>query len=115
MVQHSLVAMLEFFHQGKISLEKIVEKMSHDPAILFRINDRGYIREGYFADLVLVDLNDPWEVNKSNILAKCGWSPFEGSSFRSSVMKTFVSGNMAYNDNKISSQESGKRLTFNVS
>ena len=79
LVQHSLVAMLEFYHQGKIRLEKIVQKMSHNPAISFQIKERGFIREGYFADLVLVDLNKPWTVEKENIFAKCGWSPFEES------------------------------------
>jgi dihydroorotase len=78
LIQHSLVAMLEFYHRGKINLEKIVEKMSHNPAILFQINKRGFIREGYFADVVLVDLKKPWTIGPENILAKCGWSPFEG-------------------------------------
>ncbi len=73
--------MLELVKQGKISVEKVVEKMCHNPAILFNVKDRGYIREGYYADLVLVDTNSPWPVEKSNILAKCGWSPFEGRSF----------------------------------
>jgi len=112
LVQHSLVAMLEFFHQGKISLERVVEKMSHSPAILFQIENRGFIREGYFADLVLVDLNKPWEVNKGNILAHCGWSPFEGQAFRSSVQKTWISGNPAYSEGKIVETGSGMRLTF---
>ncbi|MBS1951566.1 MAG: Dihydroorotase [Cytophagales bacterium] len=112
LVQHSLVALLEFYHQKKISLEKIVEKMSHHPSILFQIQDRGFIREGYFADLVLVDLHRPWVVSKENILAKCGWSPFEGQRFSSSVMKTWVSGNMVYADGKIMETSPGLRLQF---
>ncbi len=113
LVQHSVVAMLEFFHQGKISLERLVEKMSHNPAILFQIKDRGFIREGYHADLVLADLNKPWTVEKSNILAKCGWSPFEGQSFQSQITHTFVSGRLAYQNGKIIEGESGQRLLFN--
>lgn len=112
LVQHSLIAMLEFYHQGKISLEKIVEKMCHNPAILFRIEDRGFIREGYFADLVMVDLKNPWVVEKSNILSKCGWSPFEGQTFQSRVSRTFVSGRLAYENGKIIEGGTGKRLSF---
>jgi dihydroorotase len=112
LIQHSLVAMLEFFHQGKISLERIVEKMCHNPAILFQIEDRGFIREGYFADLVLVDLNRPWLVEKGNILAKCGWSPFEGQTFQSSVNRTFVSGRLVYENGKILEGKVGSRLSF---
>ena len=112
LIQHSLVAMLDFYHQGKITLEKIAEKMSHNVAKLFRIEDRGFIREGYFADLVLVDLNSPWTVDKENILAKCGWSPFEGHTFQSKVTQTIVSGHLAYNQGKFDESEKGKRLTF---
>lgn len=112
LVQHSLVAMLEFHRQGKISLERVVEKMSHSPAVLFQIENRGFIREGYFADLVLVDMNKPWTVGKENILAHCGWSPFEGQTFTSSVDKTWISGNLAYSDGKIVEGGSGMRLTF---
>ena len=112
LVQHSLVAMLDFFHQGKISLEKIVQKMAHNPAILYQISKRGYIREGYFADLVLVDLKSPWTVQKNNILAKCGWSPFEGHEFKSKVMQTFVSGHLAYHNGHFDESEKGKRLLF---
>jgi len=114
LIQHSLVAMLEFFHQGKISLEKIVQKMSHNPAILFRIEDRGFIREGYYADLVLVDMNQSWTVEKTNILAKCGWSPFEGQKFQSSITHTFVSGNLAFENGKANNGDSGQRILFNV-
>jgi dihydroorotase len=113
LVQHSVVAMLEFYHRKKISLEKIVEKMSHRPAVLFQIANRGFIREGYFADLVLVDLNKPWTVRKENILAKCGWSPFEGQTFQSSIEKTWVSGHLAYDNGKIIEGQAGQRLTFN--
>lgn len=113
LVQHSLLAMLEFYHMGKISLEKICQKMCHSPAILFRIQKRGFIREGYFADMVLADLTDPHEVLKSNILAKCGWSPFEGYTFRSSVCKTIVSGNLVYDEGIFNESIKGKRLKFN--
>ncbi|MDQ3393622.1 MAG: dihydroorotase [Bacteroidota bacterium] len=112
LVQHSLVAMLEFYHQGKISLEKIAQKMCHNPAILFRIENRGFIREGHYADLVLVDLARPHEVNKTNIIAKCGWSPFEGYSFKSAVCKTFVSGNLVYDEGVFYENKMGKRLKF---
>ena len=112
LVQHSVVAMLDLYHQGKISLERIVEKMSHNPAILFRIEDRGFIREGYFADLVLADLDKSWTVDKNNILSKCGWSPFEGHSFRSKITHTFVSGKLVYQNEKLIEGESGKRLIF---
>jgi len=100
LVQHSLAAMLQFYHQEKISLEKIVEKMCHNPAILFQIKDRGFIREGYKADLVLVDLNAPWSVQADNIQYKCGWSPFEGVTFKSRVTHTFVNGNLVYRNFK---------------
>ncbi|MBL0741930.1 dihydroorotase [Chryseolinea lacunae] len=112
LVQHSLVAMLEFYHQGKITLETIVQKMSHNPAILFRIQKRGFIREGYFADLVLADLNDPWTVGQENIVAQCGWSPFEGATFRSKVHHTFVSGHRAYSNGRFDDAKHGERLLF---
>ena len=112
LVQHALVAMLEFYHQGKISLEKIVEKMSHSPAICFKIEKRGFIKIGYWADLVLVDLNDCWTVTKDNILYKCGWSPFEDQEFKSKVKYTFVNGHLAYNNGKINDSKKGKRLLF---
>jgi dihydroorotase len=113
LIQHSLVAMLQFFHQGKIRIEKIVEKMAHHPAILFRISKRGFIREGYFADLVLVDLNNPWKVDKTNIVAKCGWSPLEGVQFQSKVIHTFVSGHLAYANGVFDESVKGERLLFN--
>ncbi|MET3498775.1 dihydroorotase [Mucilaginibacter rubeus] len=113
LVQHALPAMLELYHHGKISLEQIAEKMAHNVATLFQIEKRGFIREGYWADLVLVDLNKPWNVNKSNILYKCNWSPFEGNTFRSQVAYTLISGNLAYNNGSIIEGKAGKRLTFN--
>ncbi len=112
MVQHSLAAMLEFFHSGKVSLENIVRKMCHSPADCFNIKKRGYIREGYWADLVIVDLNLPWKVDKSNILYKCGWSPFEGRTFNSKITHTFVNGNIVFDNGKINNENRGMRLTF---
>jgi dihydroorotase len=112
LVQHALVALLECYHKGKISLEKIVEKACHNPAILFDVERRGYIREGYYADLVVVDLNAPWTVNKDNILYKCKWSPFEGNTFKSRVTHTFINGQLAYNNFKVLNVKAGKRLTF---
>jgi dihydroorotase len=112
LVQHALPAMLEFHHQGKISLEKIAEKMSHHVAEIYRIKERGYIREGYFADLVLVDLNQQWQVTPKNILYKCQWSPFENQFFKSKIVKTFVNGNIVYDDGIINEGNQGKRLLF---
>lgn len=112
LAQHALPAMLEFYHQGKISLEKIVEKMSHHVAEIYRIKDRGYIREGYYADLVFVDLNSPWIVTPENILYKCKWSPFENQCFKSKILKTFVNGNLVYDDGIINDNKLGKRLQF---
>ncbi|MBD8488441.1 dihydroorotase [Echinicola sp. CAU 1574] len=112
LVQHNLVALLEMYHQGKISLEEIVQKTSHNVAILFEIEKRGYIRPGYFADLVLVDLDSPWEVNKENILSKCGWSPFEGQTFQSKVTHTIVSGHLAYENETFHEEQKGQRLKF---
>jgi dihydroorotase len=112
LVQHSLVAMLEFYHRGQVSLDWIARKMAHNVAIMYQIDRRGYIREGYYADLALVDLNDPWTVHASNILAKCGWSPFEGTTFRSKVTHTFVSGHLAYSNNQLDDRRMGMRLLF---
>tara|TARA_B100000963_G_scaffold174812_1_gene152082 strand:- start:2432 stop:3766 length:1335 start_codon:yes stop_codon:yes gene_type:complete len=112
LVQHALVAMLEFYHQDKISLEKIVEKMCHGPAICFQIENRGFIREGYAADLVLVDTNDSWTVNKGNILYKCGWSPFEGDIFKSKVTHTWVNGHLVFQNGIFDESLKGQRLTF---
>lgn len=112
LVQHALVAMLELYHRKKISLEKIVEKMSHDVADIYRIKERGYIREGYFADLVLVDLNSIWKVSEENLLYKCNWSPFMGEKFRSKITHTFVNGHLIYAKGKFSTEKYGKRLLF---
>lgn len=112
LVQHAVVAMFEAYHQGKISIEKIVEKMCHNPAKIFKIEKRGFIKEGYFADLVLVDTSMPWNVKKENILAKCGWSPFEGYNFKSRITHTFVNGNLVYHNFKVNDQPFGKRLLF---
>ncbi len=113
LVQHALVAMLEMYHKGQISLEKIVQKMCHNPAILFQIEKRGYIKKGYFADLVLVDLNKPWTVKKENILYKCGWSPFEGTTFKSRVTHTFINGVLVFENSKFNEIKAAKQLTFN--
>ena len=112
MVQHALVAMLECFHQGKISIEKIVEKMCHNPAKIFQIEKRGFIKVGYFADLVIVNTGMPWSVSKDNILYKCGWSPFEGFTFKSRITHTFVNGQLIYNNFNFKEIRAGKRLLF---
>ncbi len=112
LVQHALQAMLEKVQQGKISIERVVEKMAHAPAILFKIENRGFIREGYFADLVVVDAI-PQTVTKENLLYKCGWSPFEGTTFSHSIVKTFVNGNLVFENGKIIEGTNGSRMTFN--
>ncbi|NNE76264.1 MAG: dihydroorotase, partial [Pricia sp.] len=112
LVQHALPAMLEKFHEGVISLEKIVEKMCHNPAKLFQVKKRGFIREGYYADLTVVDIDSSWQVTKENIAYKCGWSPFEGNTFRSRISHTFVNGHLAYSNGTFSSQRKARRLTF---
>jgi len=112
LVQHALLAMIEMHKQGKITLERIAEKMAHAVADCFQIEKRGYIREGYFADLVLVDLNGSETVDKSNILYKCGWSPFEGLTFHSKVKYTFVSGHLVYENGYFNEETKGERLTF---
>ena len=113
LVQHPLLLMLHYYKQGKISIEKIVEKMSHAPAECFQIKDRGYIREGYFADLVLVDMNQSSTVTKENILYKCGWSPLEGFTFPATITHTFVNGRMVYGNGVWDESIKGKRLKFN--
>ena len=113
LVQHALEALFEMHHKGYITVEKLVEKVAHNPAILFEIKDRGYIREGYKADLVLINPNAPWTVTKENIAYKCGWSPFEGTTFRARVTHTFVNGHLAYENGKIAKTTKGERLTFN--
>ena len=112
LVQHAVVAMFEAFHQGKISIEKIVEKMAHNPAIIFKIEKRGFIRQGYYADLVIVNPGLPWNEKKENILYKCGWSPFEGYNFKSRITHTFVNGQLVYNNFKVKDIRCGKRLLF---
>jgi dihydroorotase len=113
LVQHSLNALLQLHKEGKISLEKIVEKACHNVAILFEIDRRGYIREGFYADLVLVDLNQSYTVNKENIFYKCGWSPFEGQTFDSKIRKTFVNGHLVYNEGQFNESHWGMRMRFN--
>jgi dihydroorotase len=112
-VQHSLNIMLEFYKKGLISLEKIAEKMCHNPATLYRIEKRGFIREGYFGDLTIVDLNSSWTVSKENILSKCGWSPLEGTTFQTKVTHTFVNGNLIYDHGQFNEAVKGKALTTN--
>lgn len=112
LVQHALPAMLEKYHDGTISLEKMVEKMCHNPSKLFDIEKRGFIREGYFADLVIVDLNDPWKADANNNHYKCGWSPFDGYSFTSRILQTFVNGHLAYDNGNFSPERRAQRLTF---
>lgn len=113
MVQHSLAAMIELSKEGVLPLEKVAEKMCHNPAVLFGVHQRGYIRKGYFADLVLVDLNDSTEVKKENILYKCGWSPMEGIQFHSQIKKTFVNGHLAFSEGRFDESKKGERLLFN--
>ncbi len=115
LVQHNLVAMLELVRQKKFDLETIVEKMCHAPAKLFRVRDRGYVREGYRADLVLVDENKPWKVSKENLLYKCRWSPFEGTQFQSQVTHTFVNGNLVYENGNVIDAVKGERMLFSAS
>ncbi|KGL60208.1 MULTISPECIES: dihydroorotase [unclassified Polaribacter] len=113
LVQHAIPAILEKVKEGVISIEKAVEKMSHNPAKLFQIEKRGFIKEGYFADLVLIDTNKPQNVSKDTILYKCGWSPFEGTTFSSTITHTFVNGNLMYNQGVFNDKIKGKRITFN--
>ena len=112
LVQHAVIAMFEAFHQRKITIPKIVEKMAHNPAIIFQIEKRGYIKVGFYADLVIVNPGLPWSVKKENILAKCGWSPFEGYTFKSRITHTFVNGQLVYNNFKVKNIQCGKRLLF---
>ncbi len=112
LVQHAVVALFEAYHQGKITIEKIVEKMCHNPAKIFKIEKRGFIKEGFYADLVIVDIAKPWSVNKENVLYKCGWSPFEGTNFKSRIMHTLVNGQVVYQNGKVKEVKAGKRLLF---
>ncbi|ANO49439.1 dihydroorotase [Flavobacterium columnare] len=113
LVQHAVVALFEAFHQDKISIERIVEKMAHNPAKLFQIDRRGFIKKGYYADLAIVNTNSPWTVSKDNILYQCGWSPFENYTFKSKITHTFVNGNLVYENNQIKNLQQGMRLEFN--
>jgi dihydroorotase len=112
LVHHALVALFEAYHQGKISIEKIVEKTAHNPAILFKIDQRGFIKVGFYADLVIVNTGLPWSVKKENILYKCGWSPFEGFTFKSRITHTLINGQLVYSNSKVKDIRAGKRLTF---
>ncbi len=112
LVQHAVVAMFECFHRGQISIEKIVEKMAHNPAKIFDIEKRGFIKEGFYADLVIVNTGLPWNVKKENILYKCGWSPFENYNFKSRITHTFVNGQLVYQNFKVKNIKNGKRLLF---
>ena len=112
LVQHTLLLMLQYVKEGRITIEKVAEKMSHAPAQCFKIEKRGYIREGYWADLVLVDMNAHTKVSKENILYKCGWSPFEGHDFPAEIQKTFVNGNIVYENGQVSDLYKGQRLLF---
>ncbi|MFC2109552.1 dihydroorotase [Bacteroidota bacterium] len=113
LVQHAFPAMINAVKEGKISLEKVVEKMCHNPAILFEIDRRGYVKEGFYADLVLVDLEKSWTATKENTLYKCGWTPFEGTEFKSTITHTFVNGNLIYNEGSFNDDIKGKRIEFN--
>jgi dihydroorotase len=113
LVQHALPALLNKCKEGEITIEKIVEKMCHNPAKLFQIEKRGYIKKGYYADLVLVDTNSPWTVTRDSVLYKCGWSPFEGTTFQSKISRTFVNGHLMYDQGKFNDTIKGKRITFN--
>lgn len=113
LVQHSLQLMLDFYHQGKISLEKIVEKMCHAPAICFNVENRGFLREGYHADIAIVDINAPYTIRAENILYKCGWSPLEGKTLKGKVTHTFVNGHLVYQNGVFDESIKGQRLLFN--
>jgi dihydroorotase len=112
LIQHSLAVMMELFHRGVITMEKIVEKMCHNPAIIYRIMERGFLREGYKADICIIDMNDKWKVTRENILYKCGWSPFEGQEFSSRVKYTIVNGNIVYENGVVNENARGERLLF---
>lgn len=113
LVQHSINVMLEFYHQKKISLEKIIEKMCHAPAICFQVEKRGFLKEGFYADIAILDINEAWKVSKENILYKCNWSPFEEHIFTGKVTHTFVNGHLTYNNGIFDESKKGERLLFN--
>jgi dihydroorotase len=112
LIQHSLNVMLEFYHAGKISLEKIVEKMCHAPAVAFRVKERGFLDEGYWADLAIVDVNHRWAVTDDSLYYKCGWSPFTGHNFRGKVLTTLVNGHLAWHEGRLNQDKMGERLLF---
>ena len=112
LVQHSLVSMLEAYHNKQISLEKIVQKMCHNPAILFDVNKRGFLKEGFYADLVIFNLNNPWKVSLENLMYKCNWSPFEDKTFKSRVLYTIINGNIVYSKGKITDSKMGMKIEF---
>jgi dihydroorotase len=113
LLQHTLQAMLQFYHQGKISLERIVEKMCHAPAICFQVKERGYLREGYFADMSIVDIHKNMQINSSNILSKCGWSPFENETMKGVITHTIINGNLVYDNGVFDESSRGMRIEFN--
>jgi len=112
LVQHSLNVMLSFYHEGRISLERMVEKMCHAPATLFRVEERGFLDEGYWADMALVDIDQEWTVQPDNVFYKCGWSPFMGKTFRGKVLSTVVSGHLAWHEGRFLEGKMGERLVF---
>ena len=112
LVQHAVVAMFEAVHRGKITVEKVVEKMCHNPAKIFKIEKRGFIKEGFYADLAIVNPHLPWNVKKENILYQCGWSPFEGTNFKSRITHTFVNGKLVFANGRIKEVKAGQRLLF---
>ena len=113
LVQHSLNVMLDYYHRGMITLEHIIQKMCHDPARCFRLLERGYLDEGTYADVVIFDANHEWTVNREGLFYKCGWSPLEGKAFKGKVMKTFINGNLIYNEGSITEAGKGMRVLFN--
>ena len=113
MVQHTILSLLQNCEKHGVSIEKIVEKISHNPATIFKVNNRGFLREGYYADIVLIDINTPTFVSKESLLYKCGWSPFEGQKFDNSIHKTILNGNVVYEDGMVNSIPYGKKITFN--
>lgn len=113
MVQHTILSILQNCENYGVKIEKIVEKIAHNPAIIFQINKRGFLREGYYADIVLIDTNTPTFVTKDSLFYKCGWSPFEGQKFDNSIYKTILNGRVVYSDGKVKPLPIGKKLTFN--
>ena len=113
MVQHTILTLLQNCEKYGVSFEKIVEKIAHNPAIIFKVNKRGFLREGYYADIVLIDTNTPTLVTQESLLYKCGWSPFEGQKFDNSINRTILNGNVVYEDGMVNSKPHGKKITFN--